>query len=63
MPKTTFDGLTLSDSQAYALAQLCKRICWEAVRDLACNTEQAYEMLAACDVLSEVLAKEGYQPR
>ncbi|BAP87824.1 Gp43 [Burkholderiales bacterium GJ-E10] len=49
----------LSDAEAFALAQLCKRISWSAARDLSVDEEETSLMLNAADRVRGVLAEAG----
>jgi len=51
---------TLTVQQARALARLCRGIGWNDVRGIASNDDEAWEMLAACDVVRDGLAHEGF---
>lgn len=53
----------LSGLQAWALAQLVKRISWKEVRINAVNDNEAYEMIDAIARLQASLADTGYAPR
>jgi hypothetical protein len=53
----------LHPDQAWALAQLLKRIGFSDCRALAQNDEQAYHMLYAAERLRRALAQAGIAPR
>ena len=53
----------LSAEQAWALAQLLKRIGWSDCRGLAEDEPQAHLMIAAAERLRAGLAEAGYAPR
>jgi len=53
----------LSDAQAWALAELCKRITFADCKSNAIDDEEAHQMIAAIDRLAEALAKAGYVTR
>lgn len=53
----------LSDNQAWALAELCKRITFADCKSNAIDDEEAHQMIAATDRLAEALAKAGYVTR
>lgn len=53
----------LGTSQAYALAELCKRIDFFACRQHAVDPEEAYSMLAAMHQVREALAESGVTVR
>lgn len=55
--------LQLSDKQAWALAQLLKRIGFSDCRGLAEDDEQARLMIAAAESVRAALAEAGYAPR
>ncbi len=54
-------GLTLA--QAYALAELCKRIGWSDARKLAIDDAETHLMIAATSKLGRALADEGVSVR
>ena len=56
-------GLTLTDEQAEAVAQLCKRIALSDCRQLSASDDEAYQMQAGLNELQKALAKAGYSPR
>lgn len=56
----TFD---LSDNQAEAFAQFCKRSYWDTFRLCAVDDAEAYAMIAAITQAREALANAGYAPR
>jgi hypothetical protein len=49
----------LPQRQAYALAELCKRIGWSDARGLAVSDQEAEAMLSACDVARAGLEASG----
>ena len=49
----------LTPDQAYALAELCKRIGWDDVRSLAVDDDQARLMIVATDGLRDALEQAG----
>lgn len=53
----------LTDDQAWALAELCKRITWSDCRSNAVSDQEAYLMIDATAKLGTVLARVGYSPR
>lgn len=53
----------LPESQAWALAELCKRITFADCKSNAIDDEEARLMIAATDKLGEALAKAGYITR
>lgn len=53
----------LTDAQAWALAELCKRITWSDCRRNAVDDNEAYLMIDATAKLGSLLAKVGYAPR
>ena len=53
----------LSESQTWALAELCKRITFSDCKSNAIDDEEARQMIAATDRLGEALAKAGYITR
>lgn len=55
--------LELSDAEAWALAQLVKRIGWSDCRALAADEAEARLMIQATDRVRAALATAGYAPR
>jgi hypothetical protein len=55
--------LALSDAEAWALAQLVKRIGWSDCRALAVDDAEARLMIQATDRVRAALAAGGYAPR
>lgn len=53
----------LSPGQAWALAQLVKRIGWSDCRALAVDEGETSRMIAAAEQLRSALAEVGYAPR
>jgi hypothetical protein len=53
----------LSAEQAWALAQLVKRIGWADCRSLAEDDEQTRQMIQATERVRGALAAAGYAPR
>ena len=57
------DLTELTREQAYALAQLCKRIGYSDARSMSVDDAEARAMLVATDVLRAALADAGYAVR
>lgn len=55
--------LSMTDEQAEAVAQLCKRIALSDCRQLSANDDEAYQMQAGLNELQKALADAGYSPR
>ncbi|HLP99421.1 MAG TPA: hypothetical protein VK149_13370 [Sideroxyarcus sp.] len=53
----------LSDEQAWALAQLLKRLGYSDCRGLAQNDNEAWLMMVAAERVRQALAEVGYAPR
>ena len=53
----------LSPAQAWALAQLVKRLGYRECRGLAEDEDQAWLMLIGAERLRQALAEAGYAPR
>ena len=62
MEHVTFT-VELDAAQAWALAQLLKRIGWSDCRSLAEDEEQTRLMIAAAERVRAALAEAGYAPR
>ena len=56
-------NVELSDDQAYALSQFCKRVGWQEWRQNSASDEEAYFTRDAFDQLAHALAEQGYKPR
>ena len=56
-------NLELTDDQAWALAELVKRIGWTELRQNAVDDAEAYEMRDAVELLARSLADAGVSPR
>ena len=56
-------GLLLSNAEGFALAELCKRIAFSTVREIAVDDAEAYAMIAATDRLRACLATNGWAVR
>ncbi len=56
-------SLDLKDNQAWALAELVKRIGFTDLRSLAASDAEAYEMAEAIGQVHKALAAEGIDPR
>lgn len=54
--------LEISDEQAEALAQVCKRLCWVDARTLAVDDQEAKAIIGGTRILRGALADEGYEP-
>lgn len=59
----TLRDVKLSEVEAMALSQLCKRISFAACREHSVDHDEAYEMLAALCEIQKSLAHEGFAPR
>ena len=55
--------ITLSDAQAWQLAQFLKRLRLDQCRELAEDDNTAYRMIEATEELRAGLSKVGYGPR
>jgi hypothetical protein len=53
----------LDSEQAWALAQLVKRIGWRSCRSMAEDAKQTSLMIQATERLRRALAEAGYAPR
>ena len=56
-------GLSLTGDEGFALANLCKRIQFSTLRDMATSEEETYRMLNAVDRLRQALAESGWAVR
>ena len=57
------DRTTLSDKEAWAFAQLLKRITWSEMRILSVDTVEAHEMKDAVLKVQAAFAEAGIAPR
>ena len=55
--------LELPEGQAWAFAQLLKRITASTVRELAVNQQETDEMMDAVRTVQAAMAEAGYAPR
>jgi hypothetical protein len=53
----------MSTDEAYALAQLCKRITFSDLRSCSVDNDEAYVMRDAVHKLQAALRSAGYAPR
>jgi hypothetical protein len=62
-PKVIDVTVEMTEVEAWALAQLLKRITFDHVRANAMDNDDAYLMLQACEKVRSGLSKIGYSPR
>jgi len=55
--------LALTDSQAWALAQFCKRVGWSEMRACAVDEAEAHVIREGISALTVALRLGGYAPR
>ncbi len=55
--------VTLTDAQAWELAQFLKRVSFREYRNNATCDDEAYLMRDAGDLIRDALAEQGYAPR
>jgi hypothetical protein len=53
----------LTDAQAEALAQFCKRSTWQDFRSNSASDAECQRMIDAVEQLRQALANTGYSPR
>lgn len=53
----------LPTDEAYALAELCKRLDFQTARELSVDKEEAYRMIEATNKVRDALAKVGVSVR
>lgn len=63
MPKIDINDLPVSQAEAYALAQLCKRISWEVAREMTTTQQEIGHLFAGLEALRRVLAAQGIHVR
>jgi hypothetical protein len=56
-------NVTLTDTQAWQLAQFLKRACFSDYRGHATSDDEAYHMIDAGERIRSALADRGYAPR
>ncbi len=56
-------NVTLTDTQAWQLAQFLKRVCFSDYRGHATSDDEAYHMIDAGERIRSALADRGYAPR
>lgn len=61
--RTVTITLQLTPDEAWALAQMAKRLGWSDWRQLSQDEAETYEMRAATDQLAAGLREAGYSPR
>jgi len=61
--KTVEIQVTLTDAQAWELAQFLKRVCFSEYRNNSTSDEEAYHMRDAGEQIRRALAEKGYAPR
>jgi hypothetical protein len=55
--------VSLTDAQAWQLAQFLKRACLSDYRGHATSEAEAYQMIDAGERIRRALATQGYEPR
>jgi hypothetical protein len=55
--------VTLTDQQAWELAQFFKRVCFSDYRGCATSDAEAYQMRDAGELIRRALEEQGYAPR
>jgi hypothetical protein len=63
MTKVKINLDELTDDEAWALAQLCKRMIWNDFDRLAANASERDDMDSATIKLRRALAEAGFDPR
>lgn len=61
--RTVTVSVQLTEAEAWALAQMAKRLGWSDWRQLSQDEAETYEMRAATDRLAAGLREAGYSPR
>lgn len=61
--KTIEIHVTLTEPQAWELAQFFKRVCFSDYRSCATSDAEAYLMRDAGEMIRRALAAQGYAPR
>lgn len=62
-PTVTVESLQLTDAEAWAFAEMLKRIGWTEWRQLSVDRSQAELMRAACFKVQRAFADVGIAPR
>jgi hypothetical protein len=55
--------VTLTETEAWELAQFLKRVCFSDYRSHATSDDEAYHMIDAGERIRSALADQGYAPR
>lgn len=55
--------VTMSESQAWAFAEFLKRVGLSDYKTLSVDTDEAYTMLSAGEIVRRSLAEHGFAPR
>lgn len=55
--------LDIPDEQAEALAEMCKRLCWQDAQRLAVDDKETRAIIDGIVALRSSLAHKGYTPR
>jgi hypothetical protein len=63
MTKTKINLDELTDDEAWALAQMCKRMIWDDFDRLSANESERENMDSATIKLRRALADAGFHPR
>lgn len=58
-PEFTLQAVVLTEEEAFALAQLCKRISFETCRNMAVDGPEAYAMIDATNRVRKALFDAG----
>lgn len=61
--RTEIKGLELTDAEAFALAQLCKRITWAHCMELSIDRDEAQLQIDATNRVRAALAAQGWRVR
>lgn len=61
--RTEVKGLELTDNEAYALAQLCKRITWSDCMTLSVDRDECQLQINATNLVRAALARQGWGVR
>lgn len=55
--------MALTSDKAWALAEFCKRVGWQEIRQNAANENEAYTIRDSINRLQGALSEAGFSPR
>ncbi len=61
--KLEINGVTFTDAEAWAFAELCKRIGWSECRQNAVDDDEARNMIVAASKMQQAFGRAGFTVR